>query len=150
MKFLLKMFLGFFLLAIIIKAEEGIKYGKEIELKETTKISQILKKPADFVSKKVLVEGTILNVCPNMGCWIELKSDVENEKIRVKVTDGEIVFPVESKGKTALVEGEVYAIEIEAEHDSENEEGEHSCETGEHTKEVKTIYQIKGLGAVIK
>lgn len=149
MNSLLKMFLGFFLLAIIIKAEEGIKYGKEIELKETTKISQILEKPADFVGKKVLVEGTILNVCPNMGCWLELSGDVENEKIRVKVTDGEIVFPIEAKGKTALVEGEVYSLDIETEHDCDHKEGE-SCGTDEHKNEVKTIYQIKGIGAVIR
>lgn len=149
MNSLFKMFLGVFLLVIIVKAEEGTKYGKEIELKETTKISMILEKPADFLGKKVLVEGTILNVCPNMGCWLDLSSEVENEKIRVKVTDGEIVFPIEAKGKTALVEGEVYSLDVETEHDCNHEEGE-SCGTEEHKKEVKTIYQIKGLGAVIK
>ena len=123
--------------------------GGPIGVKEITKISQILENPTDFLCKKVLVEGTILNVCPNMGCWLELSSDVENEKIRVKVTDGEIVFPIEAKGKTALVEGEVYSLDVETEHDCDHKEGE-SCGTDEHKKEVKTIYQIKGLGAVVK
>lgn len=149
MKLLVKLFFVLFVFAVIIKAEEGIKLGKEIELKETTKISQILEKPADFLGKKVLVEGEILNVCPNMGCWMELSSDVENEKIRIKVNDGEIIFPIEAKGKTALVEGEVYSLNVETEHDCDHKEGE-SCETGEHKKDVKTIYQIKGIGAVIK
>lgn len=149
MKTILKLILGLVLVASFLKAEEGVKYGKEIELKETTKISEILKNSDEFIGKKVLVEGTILNVCPNRGCWLELNSDVENEKIRVKVEDGEIIFPVEAKGKTALVEGVVYSIDLEAEHNCDHEEGE-SCEGDKSKKEVKTIYQIKGLGAEIR
>ena len=149
MKSVLKLLLGLFIFLQLVKADEGTKYGKTIELKETTKISDILKSPADFEGKEVLVEGTILNVCPNRGCWLELSSDIENETIRVKVNDGEIVFPVEAKGKSALVEGKVYSISMETEHSCNHEEGE-TCGGDGNKKEVKTIYQIKGLGAVIK
>ena len=74
------------------------------------------------------------------------------EKIRVKVEDGVIVFPMEAKGKTVLVEGEVYAVTpantcAEDCSDKEKEkEGEHKCAH----EEVVKIYQIKGEGAVIK
>src|SRR3989304_8359451 len=88
------------------------KYGKEITLKEKTSISSILINPEDFLDKTVLVEGEVLDVCSMMGCWIELKAEVEGEKIKVKVKDGEIVFPQEAKGKMALVEGTVYKIEL--------------------------------------
>ena len=145
----LKLLTVLLLFVVLIKAEEVTKYGKEIELKDVTKISTILKNPAEFEGKKVLVEGTILNVCPNRGCWLELSSDVENEKIIVKVNDGEIIFPLEAKGKSALVEGNVYSINLETEHSCDHEEGE-TCGSEGNKKEIKTIYQIKGLGAVIK
>jgi len=88
-----------------------------------------------------------------MGCWMELKSDDGDRMIKVKVKDGEIVFPVEAKGSTALVEGKVYKIELTK---------EKAIEHFEHVAEEKgekfdpssitgpmTIYQIKGLGAEI-
>jgi hypothetical protein len=133
---------------------EGNKYGKKLTLKEKTKISTILDKPKDFIGKKVLVEGTVVGVCEKRGCWIELASDKQYQKIKVKVKDGEIVFPLEEKGKTALVEGEVYEIKLTKE--QAIEQSKHEAE--EHGKEFDpssvtgpiTYYQIKGIGAVIK
>lgn len=130
------------------------KLGKEVTLKKVTKISEINKNPKSFVGKKVLVEGMIIDVCSKRGCWMELASDKAYEKIKIKVKDGEIVFPMEAKGKTALVEGEVYEIRMTKE--QALEQAKHEAE--EHGKKfdpstVKgpvTIYQIKGLGAVIK
>jgi len=51
----------------------------------------------------VLIEGTIVDVCTNIGCWIELRGEASGQKIRVKVEDGEIVFPVTIRGKHARV-----------------------------------------------
>ena len=129
------------------------KYGSEISVEEKTNISDILNSPEDYLDQKVLVEGEVLDVCQKMGCWMELKSDVEGEKIKVKVKDGDIIFPVEAKGQTALVEGTVYKIELTQEEAAEylehvaeeqNQEFDSSTITG-----PMTIYQIKGLGAEI-
>lgn len=87
------------------------KYGKEITLKEKTSVSTILTSPEKFEGKTVLVEGKILNVCQKKGCWIEVAGVKKGEKIKVK--DGEIVFPKNSKGKTALVEGVVAAAKTD-------------------------------------
>jgi len=143
----------FFLINAAI-AGDGNKYGKKVTLKEKTKISSILENPKAYVGKKVLVEGTVVGVCEKRGCWIELASDKQFQKIKVKVNDGEIVFPLEEKGKTALVEGEVYEIKMTKEQALER--AKHEAE--EHGKEFDpnsvtgpvTYYQIKGLGAVIK
>ncbi|MGE5496857.1 MAG: DUF4920 domain-containing protein [Syntrophothermus sp.] len=131
----------------------GKKYGKELTLKEKTKISTILADPQKYVGKKVLVEGTVMAVCEKRGCWMELASDKKFQKMKVKVNDGEIVFPLEASGKTALVEGTVY--EIKQTQEQAIEAAKHEAE--EHGKKfdpasVKgpvTTYQIKGLGAVI-
>ena len=146
--------IGISFLSSVVLSYDGNKYGKKLTVKEKTKISTILEKPKDFVGKKVLVEGNIVGVCEKRGCWIELASDKPYQKIKVKVNDGEIVFPMEELGKTALVEGEVY--EIKQTKEQALKQAKHEAE--EHGKEfdpssVKgpvTYYQIKGLGAVIK
>lgn len=151
-KFITSMLL-FILLIVNVIADDIKKYGEDITLNEKTKISDIVENPEEFVGKKVLVEGTVVNVCKKRGCWIELASDKEFETIRVKVQDGVIVFPMEAKGKKAIVEGEVYSFDFESEVECSGENCGHSEENHEECehskKEVKTIYQIKGIGAEI-
>ena len=149
---IISIFIFFIMFFVSLNAEEKKKYGEEITLTEKTSISDILDNPESFVGQKVLVEGTIVNVCKKRGCWIELASEKEFETIRVKVEDGAIIFPLEAKGKKALVEGEVYSFEYEAEAEcsgtcGDGKKNEGSCEHGK--KQVRTIYQIKGLGAEI-
>ena len=149
-----KIFLMIFILVTALStiADDVKKYGDEITLTEKTEISAILADAESFVGKKVLVEGTVVGVCEKRGCWIDLSGDKEFEKIKIKVNDGEIIFPMEAKGKKALVEGEVYFVVTEGEGcggecEDEEKEEEHKCE---HEKTTKKVYMIKGLGAVIK
>jgi hypothetical protein len=147
----MKKLLVLFLIASVafVKAEDN-KLGNPITLKQKTSVSKILSNPAKFEGKKVLVEGKILAVCQGMGCWLDLAGTKEGEKIRVKVEDGEIVFPKDGKGKTVIVEGIVTKIDPKAtmEH-KEKMAGEHK-EGEKDACETTATYQIKGLGAVIK
>lgn len=152
---ILKLLFITFISANIVFAiiDDKDKYGEDITLKEKTNISDILSNPEDYLDKKVLVEGEVLDVCPKMGCWMEIKSDVEGEKIKVKVKDGDIVFPEEAKGKNAIVEGKVYKIELTVEeaveyYQHQAEEGGDEFDPATVTDPL-TIYQIKGLGAEI-
>lgn len=141
-----------FFMASAISFAQTEKYGKDIELSEKTLISDILENPDAFVGKTVLVEGEIKEVCAMAGCWMKLKSDKVGD-IRIKVKDGEIVFPVEAKGSSALVEGTVYAIEFTREEAIEylkhmaEDAGEEFDEST--VPDAMTIYQIRGLGAEI-
>ena len=152
----LKLILAIMLISVglTFAQAEVANYGAELTLTEKTSISSILEDPESYLDKTVLIEGEVLEVCPMMGCWMEIKSDDGEGMIKVKVKDGEIVFPVEAKGKTALVEGKVYKIELTQ---------EKAIQHFEHVAEEKgeafdpstitgpmTIYQIKGLGAVIQ
>ena len=130
------------------------KFGGEITLKEKAKVSEILSKPNEFVGKKVLVEGIVLDVCSAAGCWMDIASDVSNQKIKIKVKDGDIVFPIEAKGSSALVEGIVYSIELTEEEAMEYykhmaEDSGKEFDSTSITGPI-TLYQIKGLGAEIK
>jgi predicted RNA-binding protein len=138
---------------LIFSQTEEIKLGAEITLTEKTNISDILADPDSYLDQTVLVEGEILDVCPMMGCWMELKSDDGEGMIKVKVKDGDIVFPVDAVGDYAVVQGTVYKMDLtqdEAvdyfEHIAEEsgEDFDPSTITG-----PMTIYQIKGLGATI-
>lgn len=128
------------------------KYGNEITLEEKTEISAIMSSPEEYLGKKVLVEGEIVSVCQHMGCWMEVANE-DGEKIKVKVKDGEIVFPKDGAGRRALVEGEIYKIELDEEeakdyYEHMAEESDQEFDPSSVTGPV-TIYQIKGFGAVI-
>jgi hypothetical protein len=138
---------------LIAQTDEVNKLGAEITLAEKTNISDILSSPEDFLDKKVLVEGEVLDVCKIMGCWMDIQSGDEGEKIKVKVKDGDIIFPVEAIGQTALVEGTVYKLELTQEEATEYyqhiaEENDKEFDPSTVTGPM-TIYQIKGLGAEI-
>lgn len=129
-------------------------YGEAVSLSETTAIADILADPASYVGKTVRIEGRIKDVCPMKGCWMEVETEDGEQALIVKVNDDEIVFKQESKGKHAVAEGEVYAIEMNQ---------ERAISYMEHLAEEKgedfdpasvegpmTVYQIKGAGALVE
>ncbi len=150
---MIKQIFSLLILISIFSFAQTEKLGKEISLSEKTKISEITANPEEFLGKTVLVEGEVLEVCPAAGCWMELKSDDGVGKIKIKVRDGDIVFPAAAKGKKAVVEGTVYKIELTKEEALEYykhlaEEAGKEFDPATVTGAV-TIYQIKGLGAEI-
>jgi len=129
-------------------------YGKGITLTEQTLLSTIMDAPEKYDGKQVLLSGTIVEVCPKRGCWVDLSGDKEFEKIQVKVKDGEIVFPLSAKGSEALVEGVVEKLELTKDqairykaHEAEEKgmEFDSTSVTG-----PLTIWRLRGLGAEIK
>ena len=153
MKIKLIFFVSLLCSGIIFAQTEASKLGAEITLTEKTKISDILADPDAYLGETVLVEGEVLDVCPKMGCWMELKSDEGEGIIKIKVKDGDIVFPVEAVGDYAVVEGTVYKIDLTQE-EAVNYFEHIAEESGKKfdpstVSGPMTIYQIKGLGAEI-
>lgn len=130
-----------------------INLGEQLILKETTKISVINAQPKQFVGKRVRVEGLIIDVCAKRGCWMDLASDLPFEKIQIKVVDGVIVFPMEAKGRTAIVEGVVQELKLDEEM-HKRFAAHQAYERGEEfdpstAKGPLTLYRIRGIGAKI-
>jgi hypothetical protein len=90
-----------------LAAADGKTYGKPMTLKEETPISAILAAPEKFKGKAVRVRGMVTNVCPERGCYLNLKGDKPFTQIMFKVDDGVIVFPAEALGSEAVAEGVV-------------------------------------------
>jgi len=127
--------------------------GKPLTLAEPTAIPKLLAVPGDFTGKTVQVKGKITEVCTMMGCWMNLVDTASGQAIRIKVNDGEIVFPKESIGKLALAEGTFKKIQLtreqaiaRAKHEAEETGRKFSPDS---VKGPQTIYQIAGLGARI-
>ncbi len=163
MRKILVALLTFGLFVSFIYAEGGKKYGKDISLKKAINISTILASPEKYEGQNVLIKGTVVNVCEKAGCWIELASDKEQQTIIVKVNDGEIVFPMEAKGKTALVEGKVFSVVVKEDacageggtkkecNDSKVKKENCDKDKAAMSKKEKTTkrFMVKGIGAII-
>jgi hypothetical protein len=98
---------------------ETKSYGAGVAIAQATPIAAIAARPDDFVGTTVRVEGEVKAVCTAAGCWMDLVADqgayggeAGVVSMRVKVDDGKIVFPVAAKGKRAVAEGVVEAIEM--------------------------------------
>lgn len=93
-------------------AAEAKTYGKGINLDTITKVSEILDNPDNFIGKPVKIEGMVVEVCSKRGCWINVAGDRPKEQIQVKVTDGEIVFPMAATGRDGVFEGIVDEVKL--------------------------------------
>jgi hypothetical protein len=138
-------------------AQSQVKdYGKPLTLKEKTPISAILKNPKAYDGKRVQVEGTIVEVCEERGCWVKIASDKPFESIRFKVDDGVITFPLDAKGKLALAEGVVKVSTLTKEQAIEQAKEMHKergtmakFDPSKYTGPVTDV-QIMGDGARVK
>ena len=107
-----------------------VKLGKPLALKQATPIAALLADPETYLDKTVQVKGKITEVCQNMGCWMALVDAESGKTIRIKVNDGEIVFPKDGAGKMAVAEGKF-------------------TRTSPASAGKPAAYQIAGQGAVV-
>lgn len=132
----------------------GKGLGAKLSLSSATPIAELLASPDKFVGKKVQVKGRVTEVCQKAGCWMNIVDDATGKMIRIKVKDGEIVFPKESSGKQAVAEGVFAKIEMTKE--QAIAQAKHEAEEQGRTfdpasvKSGKVIYQIQGTGAVVE
>jgi hypothetical protein len=133
-------------------APKGQTFGAGVKLAASTPIDAILTEPAKFAGQSVRVEGMVTDVCEMRGCWFEMAGDKPGQKLRFKVTDGEMVFPMESKGKKAIAEGVVAVKELTLEQTKEYE-AEQAREKNAPFDPAKVtepmrIVRLDGTGAV--
>ena len=139
------------LTALSVAASNTTSYGERLSVTTSVRVSELLNSPEEYVGKKVRVEGLVDDVCPMMGCWIDILEAQSRETIRFKVADGVIVFPVEAKGREVVAEGVFRKHEMSKQKaaswlrhlaDEKGEPFDESSVTG-----PLVFYQIEGLGA---
>lgn len=146
--------LALYLCLAAAAAAAEMKLGKALTLNEPQAVAAVLAKPDPLVGKVVQVKGKVTEVCQMMGCWMAL-ADLESAQVlRVKVNDGDIVFPKESVGKVAIAEGTLSKRTLTR--DQAVAAARHEAEEQGRKFDPKSIksgtvaYQLDGLGAVIQ
>lgn len=132
---------------------EGKQYGAGVTAADTVSIADLVKNPEAYEGKTVKVEGTVTDVCVKRGCWINIAGEAPGEKAYFKVTDGEMIFPVDSKGQWAVAEGKVVTTKMTVE-EARAEAAHLAKESGKDfdpasITEGSVSFRIQGTGAVI-
>jgi hypothetical protein len=128
-------------------------YGRALAVKETMTIGGVLQNCDALAGKPVRVAGTVHEVCPARGCWLDMTDD-SGEKLRIKVTDGAIVFPLSAVGQPVVAEGVLTRIELNHEQavgylqHLADEKGE-AFDPASVGPDPLVIWQVTGQGAVI-
>ena len=130
-----------------------LKLGKPLTLDQPMVISQVLAKANSLTGKTVQVKGKVTEVCQMMGCWMALVEPGTDSMLRIKVNDGDIMFPKESVGKMAVAEGELVKFTLTkeqvvaaAKHEAEEQGRKFNPSS---VKGPKVVYQVAGTGAVL-
>jgi hypothetical protein len=132
----------------------GDKYGNGVTMTEVISASELVARADELDGQRVRVEGKVLEVCKKAGCWMNLAGDQPGSSLRIKVTDGEIVFPTEAEGRYAVAEGLVKRMPLSLEdsraylaHEAEEQGREFDPAT---VTEAITVVRVDGLGAMIR
>ncbi|MEO8132234.1 MAG: DUF4920 domain-containing protein [Bryobacteraceae bacterium] len=141
------------LLAAGLCSAAALNLGSPLTLKQAEPVDKILSAAASHVGKTVQVKGKITEVCQMAGCWMSLADVATGKLLRIKVDDGDLVFPKDSIGKLAVAEGKLVKIELtreqaigQAKHEAEEQGRKFNAAS---VKSGLTIYQIQGTGASI-
>lgn len=127
--------------------------GKPLALETAMSVGALMSSPSDYLGKTVQVKGKVTEVCERMGCWMNLVDTNSAKRIRIKVVDGEIVFPKSSVGKLAVAEGKLTKLELTREqavafarHEAEEQGRKFNPAS---IKSGTAFYQIEGSGAMV-
>jgi hypothetical protein len=92
---------------LIFTAHAATLFGAAVDKAAVIPVEQLLVQPASYLDKVVTISGQIDSVCSKQGCWMEFTANSEQGPFRIKVRDGDMVFPLSAKGKTAYATGTV-------------------------------------------
>lgn len=134
-------------------AQAETRLGAPLSLKEPMPIVKVLDEGESLNGKVVQVKGKITEVCEMMGCWMNLVDPKSSARIRIKVNDGDIVFPKEKLGRMAVAEGTLRKVVqskeqaiAAARHEAEEQGRKFDPAT---VTSGRSFFQIQGTGAVV-
>lgn len=99
-----------------IPASGYLKRGSPISESKTVSLNAILKSPANYAGKTVLVEGVVVRSCKMEGCWAEVAENAASKSVRVTMKGHSFFIPLQSAGAKARVQGTVSIKTLTKEH----------------------------------
>ena len=129
-----------------------LKLGEPLTQKRIVSLAELTTKPDSYVGTTFQVKGKITEVCQMMGCWIML-TDGKGAMMRIQMKEGEVAFPKDAAGRSAVAEGTLAKFELSKEAAIAAAKHE-AADAGRpfHPESVKgplVVYEIEGTGAVV-
>ncbi len=116
------------------------RFGAPVTLTETTTITDLNAKPKDYVTKVVRIEGTVVDVCKGMGCWVEVKA-ADGASIIARSMDHSVSVPKNCENRPIVVQGTFMDMGAPPETPAPEPETEYE-EGGEPHKCPSPIYML--------
>jgi len=131
--------------------ENKAYYGATIKGENIISGEEMIKMLEDKDSVYVTLKGTIVSNCQVSGCWMDLDLGTDDQLAKVTFKDYEFVIPIDSKGKTATVEGiakrEIIPVDL-LQHYAEDE-GKSAEEIAAITEDEVSI-TFEAVGVIIE
>lgn len=107
------------------------RIGAPIHLDRSVAIDALADDPREFAGQRVLIEGTVSEVCQGSGCWA-LVAGPGGKSVYARSADETVLLPTNCQGAAIRVEGELIVDEaaLEAELAAGTAgtwEGDHYC-----------------------
>ena len=128
-------------------------FGKGADMAKLKPISLLLSNAEKYVSESSTIKGTVVGVCKKRGCWMELAAEEKFQSLKIKVPDGQMIFPMSAMGKTAFATGNLTAINLDLEQSKRylaTQAQKNNTEFDANSiTDVVTIYQFTPVGVSI-
>lgn len=102
-------------LSVMVLTCEAASFGAVVDKSSAVDVSVLLASPEQYLGKQITVQGTVEAVCEKMGCWMQLRVAGDEPAFRIKVKDGDMVFPLSAKGKVAYAMGSLKPLPMDLE-----------------------------------
>lgn len=91
---------------LLFTVQAATLFGEQVDKTTVVPVAELLQQPQLYLDKVVTISGTVDSVCSKQGCWMKFVAGGDMP-FRIKVRDGDMVFPLTAKGKTAYASGTV-------------------------------------------
>lgn len=85
-------------------------FGEEFLAETAYEVGTALDLLVDETPVAMNVEGTVITVCQQKGCWMKLEA-ADGREVRVKFKDYEFFVPMDGAGRKVVISGEGYLEE---------------------------------------
>ena len=86
--------------------------GEKLKGLKKVELATLLASPASVDGQEIAVEGKVRRACERKGCWMELAPTEKGPGVRVTFKDYGFFVPLDSAGRTAIVEGKVIVAQL--------------------------------------
>ena len=59
-------------------------YGNILSKTEIIEVGHLLSNSDTYLDKRLLVSGSIIEVCPMRGCWVQIQDDTHKKQLELK------------------------------------------------------------------